>query len=414
MPSSLLRGPLSNRNFRLLSACSVISVAGSQIATVAMPFAVLRSGGAASDVGYVAAAELIAMIGTLILGGAIADRVPRHRVMMAAEALQAVTQGTAAALLLTGHAHVWQLAVAAAAGGAGFGFFYPAAQGLLPQTVRANQRSQANALFRTWRNAATVGGAAVGGILTGLAGPGWALAVDAATFTAATALRAGMRFDRLPRAQAASTFQDLHDGWREFTSHRWLWAVVAQFTIVTGIYAATMQVLGPLTAFAHLDGARSWGLITAAYAAGAMAGGFVMTRYRPDRLLVAGMLSVPAYSLLIFALAAPLPVPLDLVAALVAGGSLEVFTVCWATTLQQEIPPDKLSRIASYDALGGIVLTPVATAVAGPAAAALGTAAVLAVGGALVATLPVLVLLTPEVRHIYRKDPIPSQDGCGL
>jgi MFS family permease len=325
-----------------------------------------------------------------------------------------VTQGTAAVLLLTGHAHVWQLAVAAAAGGAGFGFFYPAAQGLLPQTVRANQRSQANALFRTWRNAATVGGAAVGGILTGLAGPGWALAVDAATFTAATALRAGMRFDRSPRAQAASTFQDLHDGWREFASHRWLWAVVAQFTIVTGIYAATMQVLGPLTAFAHLDGARSWGLITAAYAVGAMAGGLVMTRYRPDRLLVAGMLSVPAYSLLMFALAAPLPVPLDLVAALVAGGSLEVFTVCWATTLQQEIPPDKLSRIASYDALGGIVLTPVATAVAGPAAAALGTAAVLAVGGALVATLPVLVLLTPEVRHIHRKDPIPSQDGHGL
>jgi predicted MFS family arabinose efflux permease len=325
-----------------------------------------------------------------------------------------VTQGTAAVLLLTGHAHVWQLAVAAAAGGAGFGFFYPAAQGLLPQTVRANQRSQANALFRTWRNAATVGGAAVGGILTGLAGPGWALAVDAATFTAATALRAGMRFDRSPRAQAASTFQDLHDGWREFASHRWLWAVVAQFTIVTGIYAATMQVLGPLTAFAPLDGARSWGLITAAYAVGAMAGGLVMTRYRPDRLLVAGMLSVPAYSLLMFALAAPLPVPLDLVAALVAGGSLEVFTVCWATTLQQEIPPDKLSRIASYDALGGIVLTPVATAVAGPAAAALGTAAVLAVGGALVATLPVLVLLTPEVRHIHRKDPIPSQDGHGL
>jgi hypothetical protein len=91
-----------------------------------------------------------------------------------------------------------------------------------------------------------------------------------------------------------------------------------------------------------------------------------------------------------------------------------VFTVCWATTLQQEIPPDKLSRIVSYDALGGIALTPVATAVAGPAAAAVGTAAVLIVAGALVATLPALVLLTPEVRHIRRKDPIPSRDGRGL
>jgi MFS family permease len=129
-------------------ACSVISVGGSQIATVAMPFAVLRSGGSASDVGYVAAAELIAMIGTLLLGGTIADRAPRHHVMMAAEALQAVAQGIAAVLLLTGQAHVWQLAAVAAAGGAGFGFYYPAAQGLLPQTVQASQLTQANALFR--------------------------------------------------------------------------------------------------------------------------------------------------------------------------------------------------------------------------------------------------------------------------
>jgi MFS family permease len=410
----LRRGPLSSRNFRLLSGCSVISVGGSQIATVAMPFAVLRSGGSAGDVGYVAAAELIAMIGTLLLGGTIADRAPRHHVMMAAEALQAVAQGIAAVLLLTGQAQVWQLAAVAAAGGAGFGFYYPAAQGLLPQTVQASQLAQANALFRTGRNAASIAGAALGGVLAGLAGPGWALAADAATFAAAAALRAGMRFQRLPRGETASAFRDLRDGWREFSSRRWLWAVVAQFTVVTGIYAAAMQVLGPLTAHADLGGARSWGLITAAYAVGAVAGGLVMTRYRPERLLVAGLLSVPAYSLLLFALAVPLSVPLDLLAALAAGGSLEVFTVCWATTLQQEIPPDKLSRIASYDALGGVALTPVATAVAGPVAAAFGTTAVLAVAGTLVATLPVLVLLTPEVRRIRRDDPMPLKHGHAL
>jgi MFS family permease len=389
-------------------------VGGSQIATVAMPFAVLRSGGSASDVGYVAAAELIAMIGTLLLGGTIADRAPRHHVMMAAETMQAVAQGIAAVLLLTGQAQVWQLAAVAAAGGAGFGFYYPAAQGLLPQTVQASQLAQANALFRTGRNAASIAGAALGGVLTGLAGPGWALAADAATFAAAAALRAGIRFQRLPRGETASAFRDLRDGWREFSSRRWLWAVVAQFTVVTGIYAAAMQVLGPLTAHADLGGARSWGLITAAYAVGAVAGGLVMTRYRPQRLLVAGMLSVPAYSLLLFALAVPLSVPLDLGAALAAGGSLEVFTVCWATTLQQEIPPDKLSRIVSYDALGGVALTPVATAVAGPAAAAFGTTAVLGVAGTLVATLPVLVLLTPEVRRIRRNEPMPLKHGHGL
>jgi MFS family permease len=402
------RGPLGSRNFRLLSACSVISVGGSQIATVALPFAVLRVGGSAGDVGYVAAAELIAMIGSLLFGGAIADRTPRHHVMMAAETLLALAQGIAAVLVLAGHARVWQLAALAAVGGAGFGFYYPAAQGLLPQTVQASELASANAIFRTGRNAASIGGAALGGVLTGLAGPGWALTADAVTFAAAAALRAGMRFERLSRVQSAGTFRDLRDGWREFTSRRWLWAVVAQFSVVTGIYAAVMQVLGPLTAHAHLGGARTWGLTTAAYALGAVGGGLVMTRYRPDRLLVAGMLSIPAYSLLLFALAVPLPVPLDLGAALVAGGSLEVFTVCWASTLQQEIPPGKLSRIASYDALGGLALTPVATAAAGPAAAALGATAVLTVAGVLVAALPLLVLLMPEVRRIRRHDGPPA------
>jgi predicted MFS family arabinose efflux permease len=399
----LLRGPLRSRNFRLLAACNVISVAGSQAAVVAIPFAVLRSGGSASDVGYVATAELIAMIGCLLLGGAIADRLPRHHVIMAAEAMQALSQGASAALVLTGHARVWQLAALAAAGGAGFGFYYPAAQGLLPQTVPASQRAQANALFRTGRNAASIGGAALGGLITGLAGPGWALAADAASFTAAAALRAGMRFERLPPALAPGMLRDLREGWREFTSHRWLWPIVAQFTIITGVYAAVMSVLGPLVAHSSLGGARSWGLITASYAAGAVAGGLVMTRYRPRRLLVAAMLSVPAYCLLLFALAVPLPVPLDLAAALVAGGSLEVYTVCWATTMQQEIPPGKLSRVASYDGLGSIALTPAATAIAGPAATTIGTAGVLAVGGTLVAILPALTLLIPEVRHMRRK-----------
>ena len=317
-PAAPLRGPLRSRNFRLLAACNVISVAGSQAAAVAIPFAVLRSGGSPADVGYVATAELIPIIGCLLLGGVVADRLPRHHVIMAAELLQALAQGTAAALVLTVHARVWQLAALAAAGGAGFGLYYPAAQGLLPQTVPASQRAQANALYRACRNAASIGGAALGGLITGLAGPGWALAADAASFTAAAALRAGMRFQRQPPAHAPGMLRDFREGWREFTSHRWLWPIVTQFAVVTGVYAAAMSVLGPLVAHSSLGGARSWGLITAAYAAGAVAGGLVMTRCRPRRLLVAAMLSVPAYSLLLFALAVPLPVPLDLAAALVA------------------------------------------------------------------------------------------------
>jgi hypothetical protein len=81
--------------------------------------------------------------------------------------------------------------------------------------------------------------------------------------------------------------------------------------------------------------------------------------------------------------------------------------VSWATALQQEIPPEKLSRVSSYDALGNYALTPVGTAIAGPLAATFGTSAVLAAGGAIVVLLPILVLLVPEVRHMQRNTPDP-------
>jgi MFS family permease len=398
-----LRGPLRSRNFRLLVACNVISVAGSAVSFVAIPFAVLRIGGTASDIGYVATAQLVPIVVFLLLGGVIADRLPRHRVIAAANVVQAFAQGTSAALVLTGHARVWQLAALAAAGGAGIGFYYPAAQGLLPQTVPAGQRPQANAMDRTGRNAAEIGGAALGGLLVGLAGPGWGLAIDAASFAAAGALRTGMRFPALPPARAPSMLHDLREGWQEFTSRRWLWIIVAQFAVVVAVAAATINVLGPLVAHSRLGGAQSWGFIVAAYAAGAVAGGLVMIRFRPRQILVAAMLSVPAFSLLLFALAVPLPVPLDVAAAILSGGCLEVLSVSWATTLQQEIPPEKLSRVSSYDALGNYALTPVGTAIAGPLAGAFGTTAVLAAGGALVVVLPILVLLVPEVRQMRRR-----------
>jgi MFS family permease len=141
------------------------------MAGVALPFAVLAISGSASDIGYVSASSMVAMMAFLLFGGAVADRLPRHQVIVAASVLMALAQGAAATLVLTGHAQVWQLAALAAASGAGFGFFMPAAQGLLPQTVDASQLRQANAMNRVGINTAQISGAALGGIIVGSPGP---------------------------------------------------------------------------------------------------------------------------------------------------------------------------------------------------------------------------------------------------
>jgi MFS family permease len=327
---------------------------------------------------------------------------------VAANALQATAQGASAALVLTGHARVWQLLVLAAVGGVGVGVAYPAAQGLLPQTVPADQLPQANALDRTGRNAGSIGGSALGGILIGLVGPGWGLAIDAASFAVAGALRIGMRFPELPPIPASTMLRDLRDGWHEFSSRRWLWVNVLQFTVLVAVSSGAIDVLGPLVAHAHLGGARSWGIILAAYSAGAVGGGLVMTRFRPRRLLVAAIASVPVFAAVLFALAVPLAVPLDVIAAAIAGGSFEVYSISWAITVQQEIPPDRLSRVSSYEALGSYALAPVGMAIAGPLATSFGTARVLTVAGGLMILLPVLVLLLPEVRQMRRRQPAPG------
>src|SRR5215475_15322606 len=136
-------GPLQSRNFRLLLACNVTSVTGTAVAIVAIPFAVLAIGGSAADVGYVAAAVMVPAL-IFPLGGVVADRLPRHQVMMAANVLQAVAQAVAAALVLAGRARVWELVVLAFARGVGYAFYFPAETGLLPLTVPADQRAAAN------------------------------------------------------------------------------------------------------------------------------------------------------------------------------------------------------------------------------------------------------------------------------
>lgn len=94
---------------------------------------------------------------------------------------------------------------------------------------------------------------------------------------------------------------------------------------------------------------------------------------------------------------------------LLAGASVEVFSVNWATTMQHEIPPAMLSRLSYYDALGSFALAPVGTAVAGPLAASFGTSAVLTAEAVLIVLLTAAVLLVPEVRNMQRQAVSPGR-----
>lgn len=401
--AALSAGPLAQRNFRLLVGTDVTSMIGTAMAAVAVPFAVLASGGSVSDIGYVAAAGLVPTVAFLLFGGVLADRLPRQQVMVVANIGQGLAQGGFALLVLTGKAQLWDMMLLSAARGCAFGFYMPAAQGLLPQTVAPDQLAPANAVRRLGLNGAQIGGAALGGLVVAAAGPGWGLVADAASYGLAALMRAGMRFGTLPPIARAGILRELHDGWRAFTSRRWLWVIVVQFGIVNAVFFGAFNVLGPALAKTQLGGARSWGLILAAASAGAVGGAALMLRYRPRRLLRSASLAVPLFALPLLALAVPTGVTLVALAALLYGAAGEVFEVNWSIALQEQIPPDLLSRVSAYDALGSIALTPIGTTLAGPIALALGTRTTLAGAGIVIVVSAAAVLFVPEVRSLTRR-----------
>src|SRR5205823_8042177 len=138
-------GPLRERSFRLLFTARTISFFGTNLAPIAVAFAVLDLTGSATDVGIAFACWTLAQISTLLVGGVVADRLPRRLVMLSSDSANFVIRIAMGALLVTGHARIWELFVLQALGGAATAFYSPASTGLVPETVRPGLLQQANA-----------------------------------------------------------------------------------------------------------------------------------------------------------------------------------------------------------------------------------------------------------------------------
>ncbi|MFF2193990.1 MFS transporter [Streptomyces sp. NPDC058157] len=401
----------AGRNYALLTGAAVVTNLGSHGALIASAFAVMDAGGSGGDVGLVAAARTLPLVLFLLVGGALADRLPRHRVMVAANALNCLSQAAFAVLVLTGEPRLWQMMLLTALCGTGTAFFNPAAEGMLLSSVSGEHSNRAFALFRMAMNGAGIGGAALGGALIAAIGPGWVLAVDAAAFAVAGALRAFLDVGHIAeRTPGGGLLADLREGWVEFRSRAWLWSIVLQFSVVVAVVGAAESVYGPLVARDRLGGPAPWGVALAFFGVGTIAGAVLMMLWKPRRLLLVGTLCVFPLALPSAGLAVPLPTWGLCAVMFVSGTAVEVFGVNWMTTMHQEIPEEKFSRVSAYDWFGSLSLLPLATALAGPAESVVGRTPALWGCAALVIVPTALVLLVPEVRHITRR-PVPHKSA---
>ena len=343
--------PLGNRNFAWYYASRFVDTLGSNMANIALAFAVLEIGDATS-VGQVLAAHTIPLVAFMLYGGVIADRFPRALVMQVSNLVAALSQGVLAYLFITGSAELWMVIVLAAVNGTADAAGFPAMAGMVPQLVPREQLQPANALLSLSRGGLTILGPTVGALFVVTVGPGWALAVNALAWVLASLLLFPVAIPtRPPKEEKTSTFQELREGWTLFRSTTWLWVVVLAFSVLNAIHIGAIFTIGPALAKETI-GEQGWGFVLSAESAGLLLMTVILLRVRIRRPLFSGMLgcALMGVPMVILGLEPELLLLL-VVVTFVAGAGIEVFSIGWNLAMQENIDDEMLSRAYSYEAL---------------------------------------------------------------
>jgi MFS family permease len=391
---AVVRSLLTHRDFRLLLFGQTASTIGDRIVFVALALYVTEIG-TPSDVGIVLAAHAVPLVAFLLIGGVWADRLPRHKVMVATDLIRFGLHALLAVLIFTGAVEIWHIAVIEALFGSAEAFFRPAYTGLVPQTVPEELIQPAKAAFGTVETVAEFVGPALATALVLGVGPGFAFAIDAATFLVSAAFLVRLR----PRARGAPAVRttmlaELREGWAEVRSRTWVWVIIVSFSLALLTSFGPWMTLGPTVSEELFDTRAVYGILAAAFGAGTIAGALIGFRWRPRHPMRAGMLLSLPWPAAAACFALGLPVWLLVAAYLVAGCGLMLFGIWWETALAERVPPQYLSRVTAYDWMGSLALLPLSYVLAGPLGEALGAVEVLVAGSviaiaALAASLPV-------------------------
>ncbi|MCW2758921.1 MAG: major facilitator superfamily 1 [Nocardioidaceae bacterium] len=400
--------PLRHSAFRWLLAGASVNSLGNGIAPVALAFAVLDLGGSATDLGIVVGLYALTDVVVALFGGVLGDRLPRTTVMRASSVGQAIGQSVAAASLIGGWSSLPLLAVVGMAIGGLGSLGNPSASAITSQTVPAALLAKAVAWRRLSQNAGVIVGSGLAGVLVASAGSGWALAVDAFTFAFAAAAYSWIRVAPAPPPERTGMLAEVGDGFREVVRHTWLWVLLIQALLYHLFFGGAQSVLGPIVV-GDAFGRPAWGWAISVLMLGFVVGGLVCLRWRPRHALHVGtwFLGLTACFPLAMALSDQLWVVL--VGAFLHGFGLEIFSVGWDLSIQENVAPDKLSRVYSFDMVGSFIARPIGLALTGPVAGAVGFRPWLVVVGLVIVASTLAALTSSDVRRLERHgDPAPE------
>jgi MFS family permease len=394
--------PLRHRDFRLLWTGQTLTLLGSFGSNVAYPFQILRLGGSAIELGALASIFTASNLTFLLVGGAIADRVPRRQLIIVTELAGGAIFGAVALLGYAGALQIWHLYVAVAVFGAAYSVSGPAIGALIPELVPEEILVPGNAIRGLSRQAARMGGPVLGGLLVATVGPPAAFAFDAFTFfaSALAVMFIRSRPSVAPKT-ATSILADVREGSSFVFGTQWLWVTIFGFSLINAGFTGAFVVGLPLLVTEVLRaGAVVFGFISAAIGVGEAIGAMVIGQLRIRRAGIAMYLFavVAGLGLMLYGIVPTLPG--TLIAGTLIGFGFVCSGVLWESALQRHVPRHMLGRVTSWDWFGGSLLGPVAPLAAALITDAYGPPTLFVAAGTLATVFTLFGLLLPSIRRL--------------
>jgi MFS family permease len=265
-------GPLRrHRDFRWLYAAQFVSFLGSMVTYVALPYQMFQLTGSSLKVGLLGAAELVPLLATAFVGGALADFVDRRRMVLATEIGLGLGSGALALAALSGRPPLWTLYAIAAFMSALNGLQRPSLEALAPRLVDHDEMPAMASLATLRGSVGMIAGPALGGALIASTGLATTYLFDVATFVFSLAAIRMIRTVPVPVSESGSeegpTLRSVLEGFRYARSRQELMGtyVVDFVAMVFGMPLALFPAIA-----ATQGGPHALGLLTAAPACGAL------------------------------------------------------------------------------------------------------------------------------------------------
>jgi MFS family permease len=336
-----------HRNYRLYFFGQVVSISGTWMQNIAMYWLVLSLTHSPLAVGLLSIARFGPFTLFALFAGTVVDRFDNRKVVMVTQGTQLVLAAVLTGLALGGVVQPWQVDVIAFLGGTVLVLDAPARQGLTFQMVGRDELPNAIALNSTLFNSGRVIGPAIAGAIISATGIGWCFAANTASFLAVLTSLALMRsadMYRLDRRGRPSLWRGTREGLGFVRRTPRIMAVLST-TVVFSSLLFNVNVLLPLLAKETLHrGPQVFGLITAAFGAGALVGALATATIARASWRIASAGAI-GFALCELAIAPLRAVWLVAAALFLAGICFTVFTANSNATVQLASPDHLRGRV---------------------------------------------------------------------